>query len=181
MLPFWYTYMGILARFYPDEYRNSSYELEYERYYAKGVRGIIFDIDNTLVEHGAAPDERAVALMQKLNEIGFSVLVLSNNKQKRVESFAEGCGSFVKYIFKADKPAKRGYIKAMEMLGTDITDTMFVGDQIFTDVWGAKRIGIHSILVKPIDPREEIQIVLKRYLEKIVLLSYRRYKAKREK
>ncbi len=62
----------------------------------------------------------------------------------------------------------------MEKLGTDTGNTIFVGDQIFTDVYGAKRAGIRSILVKPIHPKEEIQIVLKRYLEKIVLYFYRR-------
>ena len=62
----------------------------------------------------------------------------------------------------------------MEELGSDTGNTIFVGDQIFTDVYGAKRAGIRSILVKPIHPKEEIQIVLKRYLEKIVLYFYRR-------
>ena len=65
-------------------------------------------------------------------------------------------------------------LKAMEELGTDTGNTIFVGDQIFTDIYGAKRAGIRSILVKPIHPKEEIQIVLKRYLEKIVLYFYRR-------
>ena len=57
---------------------------------------------------------------------------------------------------------------------TEKDNTLFVGDQLFTDVWGAKRTGIKSILVKPIHPKEEIQIVLKRYLEKIVLFFYKR-------
>ena len=80
-----------------------------------------------------------------------------------------------KYIFKGGKPAQKGYIKAMELLGTKRDTTLFIGDQLFTDVWGAKNTGIFSILVQPIDKKEEIQIVLKRYLEKIVLSSYKRY------
>ena len=66
----------------------------------------------------------------------------------------------------------------MEMLGTDVRNTLFVGDQLFTDVWGAKNTGILSILVHPIDKKEEIQIVLKRYIEKIVLAFYKRKLAK---
>ena len=62
----------------------------------------------------------------------------------------------------------------MELMGTNEQNTLFVGDQLFTDVWGANLTGIYSILVKPIDPKEEIQIVLKRYLEKIVLFFYLR-------
>ena len=57
---------------------------------------------------------------------------------------------------------------------TDLTNTMFVGDQLLTDVYGAKRLGMHNILVETIDKKEEIQIVLKRYLEKIVLRSYQK-------
>ena len=57
-------------------------------------------------------------------------------------------------------------------MNTNLDNTIFIGDQLFTDVWGAKRAGMHNILVKPINPKEEIQIVLKRYLEKIVLHFY---------
>ena len=86
----------------------------------------------------------------------------------------------VNYIYKAGKPKPSGYRKAMEQLGTDTGNTIFVGDQIFTDVCGANLAGIRTILVKPIYPKEEIQIVLKRYLEKIVLFFYRRYQRKQD-
>ena len=69
----------------------------------------------------------------------------------------------------------------MEEMGTTTENTLFVGDQIFTDVYGANRAGIRTILVKPIHPKEEIQIVLKRYLEKIVLFFYTRKRKKEEK
>ena len=68
----------------------------------------------------------------------------------------------------------------MEMMGTNKENTLFVGDQLFTDIWGAKRIGIRNILVKPINKNEEIQIVLKRYLEKIILKEYRQKKKDRK-
>ena len=78
----------------------------------------------------------------------------------------------VAYIHKANKPGTFGYIKAMEQMGSNRDTTLFVGDQLFTDVWGAKKAGIRSVLVKPIHPKEEIQIVLKRRLERIVLFFY---------
>jgi len=84
------------------------------------------------------------------------------------------------YIYKANKPSKRGYKKAMELLEVKDTQTAFVGDQIFTDIWGANSAGVYSILVDPISPKEEIQIVLKRYLERIVLFFYKRAVEKRE-
>lgn len=163
----------MLETFYPDLTADSAYEIDYEGYYRDGYRGIIYDVDNTLVPHGAPADERAKKLFLRLREIGFSVTLLSNNKEPRVKSFAEDV-RYAGYIFKADKPSQKGYRAAMERMGTDEETTLFIGDQLFTDVWGAKRTGIKSILVKPIHPKEEIQIVLKRQLEKIVLYFYRR-------
>ena len=141
-------------KFFPDEYVASTYVIPFEKLYEEGYRGVIFDIDNTLVPHGAPADDRA------------------NNQEARVKMFNKDIGTH--YIYNAHKPSTKNYIRAMEIMGTDRTNTLFVGDQLFTDVWGAKRAGIHNILVKPIHPKEEIQIVLKRRLEKIVLYFYKK-------
>ena len=159
-------------RFYPDRYVDSAYQIEFEQYKEHGYQGIIFDIDNTLVFHGAAADERSVALFQRLRALGFATCLISNNKEPRVKSFADEVSS--PYIYKAGKPGAASYRKAIERMGTDESNTLFVGDQLFTDIYGANRAGIYSILVKPLGPKEEIQIVLKRYLEKIVLYFYER-------
>ena len=160
--------------FFPDEYVASTYVIPFEKLYEEGYRGVIFDIDNTLVPHGAPADDRAKKLFARLEEIGFEACLLSNNKEPRVKMFNEEIGAF--YIFDAHKPSRKNYQKAMELLGTDIHTTVFVGDQLFTDVWGAKRTGMKNILVKPIHPKEEIQIVFKRKLEKIVLYFYKKQK-----
>ncbi len=162
--------------FFPDEYVASTYVIPFEKLYEEGYRGIIFDIDNTLVMHGAPADERAKKLFARLKELGFACCLLSNNQEPRVKMFNEDVQ--VNYIFNAHKPSIVNYEKAMELMRTDKSNTIFVGDQLFTDVWGAKRTGIRNILVKPIHPKEEIQIVLKRKLEKIVLYFYKRSKAK---
>ena len=161
-----------LERFYPDHEKDSAYKLDYEGLYVKGYRGIIFDIDNTLVPHGAPADKNAIRLFKRLQRLGFDTVLLSNNKEPRVKSFAEAVQS--EYIFKANKPGAAAYLKAMERMNTTKENTIFVGDQLFTDVWGAKKLGIVTYLVKPIHPKEEIQIVLKRKLEKIVLYFYHR-------
>ena len=158
--------------FYPKQYVESVYEIPFEKLAKKGVKGVLFDIDNTLVPHGAPADEKAVELFARLRAIGLKTCLISNNKEPRVKSFAQAVGSL--YIYKGGKPGRKGYIKAMELAKTDQSSTIFVGDQLFTDIWGANRTGIKSILVKPINPKEEIQIVLKRYLEKPVLYCYRK-------
>ncbi len=166
----------MLEKFYPDEDVDSAYGIDFDRLYREGYRGVLFDIDNTLVPHGAPADERACGLFAHLREIGYRCTLLSNNKEPRVKSFADAVGAA--YLHKAGKPRPEGYRRAMERMGTTEKDTLFVGDQIFTDVYGANLAGIHTILVKPIHPKEEIQIVLKRYLERIVLHFYRKKKQK---
>lgn len=165
--------------FFPDEIQDSTYEIDFEGLYQQGVRGVLFDIDNTLVEHGADATPRAITLFQRLKKIGLNSCLISNNQEERVLRFNKEIGT--NYIYDAHKPSGKNYRKAMEIMGTNLSNTIFVGDQLFTDVFGAKRIGMRNILVRPIDPKEEIQIVLKRYLEKIVLHFYEKEKRKHEK
>ncbi len=162
----------MFERFFPDDYMVSTYKIPFEKLYEKGYRGVIFDIDNTLVPHGAPADERAKKLFKRLEKIGFVSCLISNNREARVKMFNQEIRT--NYIYNAHKPSTKNYIRAMEIMGTDRTNTVFVGDQLFTDVWGAKRAGIYNILVKPIHPKEEIQIVLKRRLEQIVLHFYKK-------
>ncbi len=161
----------IVERFFPDEYCESSYEIDYKKLYEEGIRGLIFDIDNTLVPHDAPADPGSVRLFNELHDIGFKCMLLSNNREKRVKSFADKV-KYTDYIHKAGKPSTSGYKRAMERMGTDRSSTVFIGDQLFTDVWGARRTGIRSILVNKINSREEIQIILKRIPEKLVLWFY---------
>jgi len=160
----------MFQKFYPSEYYTSTYVIDFTEYYKKGYRGILFDIDNTLVPHNAPATEEAIRLIHRLKEIGFGICLVSNNKEPRVAEFNKPLD--VKYIYKAGKPKRSGYQKAMQLLGTDTTNTLFVGDQLFTDLWGANNAGITSLLVKPIDKKEEIQIILKRIPEKWILHSY---------
>ena len=162
----------IFRIFYPTQWLDSTYQIPFEQWYEKGCRGVIFDIDNTLVPHDAPATEEAILLFDNLRKMGFDTCLTSNNKEPRVAAFAKAVNS--KYIYKANKPSRSGYQKAMEMMGTNKDTTLFVGDQLFTDVFGANRTGIPTILVKPINPKEEIQIVLKRYLERIVLYFYKK-------
>lgn len=169
----------MLRQFYPDEYKNSTYEIDFSTFQKKGYQGILFDIDNTLVEHGKDATIQAKQLFVQLKKMGMKTCLISNNKKERVERFNQEIAT--NYIYKANKPAISSYQKAMDCMGTTKEHTLFVGDQLFTDVFGAKRAGMYAILVKPIDKKEEIQIVLKRYLEKIVLFFYERDKKKGKK
>ena len=131
------------------------------------------------VLHGAPADDRALQLMSDLKKIGFKICFVSNNDHKRVDMFNRDIQAFV--VDRAIKPSRKGYIKAMKEMKTGLSDTVSIGDQIFTDVWGARRTGIYSILVGKLAKKEEIQIVFKRALEKIVLFFYYRKVNKNQK
>jgi len=166
--------MSLFSRFYPTMRCKSAYEIPYEDFYKRGFRGIIFDIDNTLVCHGAPANARAKELFARLHEMGFSTCLISNNSKERVQPFAEEVRSHA--VWKANKPSRKNYAEAMRRMGTRRKNTLFVGDQLLTDIYGANRANIISILTAPIDPKEEIQIVFKRKIEKILLFFYERQK-----
>lgn len=162
--------------FYPDESADSAYAIDYKALYQRGYRGILFDIDSTLVEHGKDADDRAKKLIRDLNDSGFKVCFISNNSEERVKRFNKDLHQ--SYVYKAGKPSRTGYLKGVKVLGTTLSNTVFIGDQLFTDVYGARRAGLKSIYVKPIGKDTEIQIILKRYLERIVLFFYRHFHTK---
>lgn len=157
---------------FPKASCPSAYQIDYEGLAAEGCRGVIFDIDNTLVKDQQEATPEAAALLSRIRSLGIKTFILSNNHEERVRLFAEAVGA--QYIFEGGKPKKGGYRRAMEEMGTDEASTVFVGDQLFTDIWGANRAGVFSILVDPVDPHELFHIRLKRILEWPILFFYRK-------
>ena len=92
----------MLERLYPNVYLDSTYDIDFEQYYQDGYRAIIFDIDNTLVPHGAPADQRAIALFKRLHALGYQTMMLSNNKEPRVKMFCDAVDA--EDIYKAGKP-----------------------------------------------------------------------------
>ena len=116
----------LFETFYPDAWMDSTYQIDFDELYKKGYRGLIFDIDNTLVPHGEPADERAKALFAHLKELGFSCCLLSNNQLERVQMFNKDVQVY--FIEDAHKPSRKNYRKAMELMHTDLSNTMFIGD-----------------------------------------------------
>ena len=164
----------MLQIFYPKKRMKSIMDIDFVKLYEVGYRGVIFDIDNTLVPHGKPATPEIVEFFVRLREIGFQTRLLSNNQNERVEPFAIAVKS--SFICNAHKPSRTNYLLAVKEMGIRIDETIFVGDQLFTDIYGANRSNIESILVDPIHKKEEIQIVMKRKLEKIVLFFYNKSK-----
>lgn len=155
---------------YPYEYVESVFAIDYEKLYKKGYRGILFDIDNTLVPHGEDSTKEIDALFRRIQGIGFKTLLLSNNSEERIQRFLRNIDSL--YIYDAGKPGVQNYEKAVEMLGIGKKEAVCIGDQIFTDIYGANKSGIDNILVQYIRKKNETKIGKRRTLEKVILKFY---------
>lgn len=154
----------MFKKFRPDIDVNSVYEVDFDSLYDEGIRGIIFDIDNTLVAHDAPCNERSDELVQKLMDKGFRLFILSNNDEERVNRFIKNIK--IDYIYKSGKPSSKNYYAAFERMGLNREEVIAVGDQLFTDCLGAKNAGIRFIRVGIVDKKEPPHIKLKRVLEK---------------
>lgn len=166
---------GVIKEFFPYEYLNSIFDIDYAKLYDKGYRGLIFDIDNTLVHHGGDSTEEVNALFKKVHSTGFKTVLLTNNDEVRVQRFIRGIDTL--YICDADKPDTRNYLKALKVMGINKEEAVCVGDQIFTDILGANRSGIASILVDFIRSGSEKKIGKLRYAEKIIIKLYQMSRA----
>lgn len=153
----------MLESLYPDKYLKSVDEIDFEEYYKQGIRGIISDIDNTLVPHGAPADEHIINVFEKIHQLGIETCLISNNKEPRVKPFADAVNS--KYIFDAHKPSKKNYIKAMKIMGTNEETTLFLGDQIFTDVWGQTELVLNQLWLKKLIQKKRYKLFWKEFLK----------------
>ena len=136
-----------------------------------GVKGVLLDIDNTLepYEHDL-PGEHVLRWLRSLHAVGIKTAIVSNNNSARVELFNREIG--MPAYAKAGKPFKKNLINAMTDIGTTSENTIFIGDQILTDVWAAHNAGIRAILVPPINDRRDPLTRFKRVLERPTLRKY---------
>lgn len=164
----------MLKKFYPSAYAENVFSIDYDELYKNGCRGIIFDIDNTLVHHGDNSNEKTDGLFRRLHKTGFKTVLLTDNDEDRVKIFIENIDT--PYICDAGKPDPKGFLEALDVMQLEKEQAIVIGDQIFTDILGANKAGIKSILVKFIRLPEEKYIGKRRYLEKVILFFDRRKK-----
>jgi len=159
--------------FFPEEMVTSIYRINYNRLWRRGIRGLIFDIDNTLATFDVPhPTPKVIIHLDSLAKRGFAICLLSNNSKERVVNFCGNMG--YPHIWKAGKPKSRGIKQAMRHMRLDKSQVALIGDQIFTDCLCGNLFGVYTILTKPIAKRDEWTVLLKRWPEKPVLRAYRR-------
>lgn len=155
----------------PDYYYESVFLIPYDELYKKNIRGIIFDIDNTLTRFDEKqPSAKIVALLKKLEKMGFRLCLVTNNTNKRLVDFSENLT--FPGIANAIKPLTRGLRYAMQTMGTSPSNTVIIGDQLLSDIWGGKNAKMLTILVKPISDKDFWFVKAKRIVERIILRKY---------
>ena len=153
------------VRLYPGERIASVYTISYQKLWDQGIRGILYDIDNTLVPDNAPADSRSEALFHQLHAIGFRTCLVSNNKEPRVLPFAEAVQS--EAVCRAHKPAAAGYLEGVRRMGIHPEQALFIGDQIFTDIIAGNIKGAVSVLVEPFHMESAWTFKLKRKAESL--------------
>ncbi|MGL4344912.1 MAG: YqeG family HAD IIIA-type phosphatase [Cellulosilyticaceae bacterium] len=161
----------MLKKLYPNQYISSIFKLDLEHLKEQGIKGIMFDIDNTLVPYDVEmPTPEIIDLFEKIQSEGFKISLVSNNNETRVVRFNEHLKVFA--IHKSKKPSTRSFVQAMKLMDLGKEQVAIVGDQIFTDVYGGNRTGIHTVLVKPVSDKDELITKVKRGIERRVIGQY---------
>lgn len=158
----------MFKQFIPNLLVHSVYDIPLDELRARGIRGLLFDLDNTLLAHyGFEFTIEVIDWLKKVSEEGFLVCIVSNGSPHRTLALAEKLG--IPAIPRSSKPRRRGLRKALEQLGLAPDQAAMVGDQIFTDVWAGNRMGLYTVLVNRIDTQEPWFFWIKRVLEKVIL------------
>lgn len=158
-----------------DKVENIPFELLEE----KKIKGIMFDLDNTLANYSGHINKEKLDWIKEAKRRGIKICIVSNShRQTKIRPIMMELD--IQGLNYAMKPLLRGYIYALDLLGVKKENACMIGDQIFTDIVGANRFGIMSILVKPVGIVEEMWVKMKRPLEKVVIAKYHK-KHKKDK
>ena len=161
----------MIQKCYPDYCVESVRQLDEQFYKTNNIKAVIFDIDNILVTHTTATPPRDILdYFSRLEQWGIKFAIASNNKKQRVEHFCRNLG--IPYVYRAYKPRRTPLKKLAAQLGTPCENICLVGDQLFTDMFGANRVGFVSVLVTALGENETGFVSFKRVFEKMIMKKY---------
>nr|WP_246940566.1 YqeG family HAD IIIA-type phosphatase [Bacillus pinisoli] len=158
----------MLGMFLPNEHVKSIFDIKANALKERGIKGIITDLDNTLVEWDrpfATPELQE--WFQSMVDANITVTIVSNNNKDRVEAFAAPIN--VPFIFNARKPMTIAFKRALQRMNLKAEDVVVIGDQLLTDILGGNRIGLHTILVVPVTQTDGFITKFNRRIERSIL------------
>jgi len=158
----------------PKVYINSVYNIDLKKLKKiKKIKGIIVDLDNTLVAWGEKEvSQKVIDWVKEAKKLGLKICIVSNTNSKRVAEFAKIFN--IPYHSKYFKPFSIAFNNGLKILDTKKSETVVIGDQIFTDMWGGNKLKLLTILVVPIVKKDSIGTFLHRNLEKIFISFWMR-------
>lgn len=157
----------------PKVYLHSIYNIDLSKLKEiKKIKGIIIDLDNTLVPYGQNEiDQKIVEWINEALKLDFKLCIVSNSNSQRAKKFSHLLN--IPYYSKFFKPMKVCFDQGLRILGTSKDETVVIGDQVFTDVWGGNRVELFTILVTPLIPRDALWTYPQRTLERIILAYWK--------
>lgn len=157
----------------PKEFVNSVFDITPEKLHALGIKGIITDLDNTLIEWDRAQATEALTTwFTMMQEAGIQIIIASNNNEQRVQKFAEPLG--IPYIYRAKKPLTKAFYDALIQLGMRPNEVAMLGDQLLTDIMGANRMKLYTILVRPVAQSDGLVTQFNRFVERRIFNDLKR-------
>ena len=161
---------AMLDMLIPDVYAQSIYTINYNKLKKNGIQCLLFDLDNTLVSYKInEPDNKVKELFAHLKK-NFQVIIISNSGKTRLRPFKEKLNVDVAYSSK--KPLRSKYKKILNIYNLKESEVACIGDQLLTDIFGANRMGLTSILVNRIEKYEVIFTRINRFFEKAILKRF---------
>jgi hypothetical protein len=163
----------VLKQFLPNQHVKSIFEISPHSLQEKGVKGIITDLDNTLVEWdrpNATP--KLISWFEEMKQSNIKVTIVSNNNENRVKAFSDPLD--IPFIYQARKPMGRAFRRALSEMGLRKEETVVIGDQLLTDVLGGNRSGFHTILVVPVAQTDGFVTKFNRLVERRILNWFRK-------
>lgn len=165
--------VALLKKFLPNEHVKSILDIGSKTLTKRGIKGIVTDLDNTLVawDNPQATPE-LLAWLKEMKQAGITVTIVSNNNLDRVKAFSDPID--LPYIYKARKPMIRSFRRAIKDMGLKQDEIVVIGDQIMTDVLGGNRLGVYTILVVPVAKSDGFATRFNRQMERYILSAMKR-------
>ncbi len=156
-----------MDKFIPDVYQKSIYTINYQKLKKNGIKCLLFDLDNTCVSYKTLEPDLKLKELFSVLENDFKVIIISNSNKKRLRPFKEKLN--VDVAFSSHKPLKKKYKKILQLYKYKVSEVACIGDQLLTDIYGANRMELTSILVNPIARCEILPTKINRFFERFIL------------
>ena len=161
-----------MERFIPDIYQKSIYTIDYNKLKSRGIKCLLFDLDNTLVPASVkVPNKKIKELFTELKEQEFTIVLFSNSPKKRLAPFKEELE--IDALASAKKPLSRSFLKVMRQYKLTVSEVAMIGDQLLTDIWGGNRVGITTILINPVSKKDMVFTKINRTIEDSIIKRLR--------